>query len=253
MLESPSTSALLTDFDGTIAPIVADHSAAFPLPGATQVLTGLSERLAVVAVVSGRPASFLLDRLRDVGPLVRMVGHYGLEWVENGATFTSPEAETWRPVVASIVGQVRSVAPSGLEVEDKGISLTLHWRRAPERQVWARDFAEQTAVASGLQAQPGRMSVELRPPLRMGKGAAVERLAGQCTAVTFVGDDAADLDAFAALDAMALRGVKTITVAAADDESPDELVNAASMIVMGATGALDLLRQLASKLEDLGD
>src|SRR4051812_8239399 len=60
---APARTALLCDFDGTLAPIVDDPAAAGPLPGAVEVLARLSERLGLVAVVSGRPVSFLTAQL----------------------------------------------------------------------------------------------------------------------------------------------------------------------------------------------
>src|SRR5438128_1796911 len=69
-LAEPARAAILTDFDGTLAPIVDDPLAARPLPGAVDVLHRLAERFGVVGVVSGRPLDFLVGHLGDdVGDL----------------------------------------------------------------------------------------------------------------------------------------------------------------------------------------
>jgi trehalose 6-phosphate phosphatase len=63
-LEDPQRAAIVTDFDGTLAPIVDDPSESRPLPGAVDVLHRLSHRYARVGVVSGRPAGFIVEHLR---------------------------------------------------------------------------------------------------------------------------------------------------------------------------------------------
>src|SRR5213596_722348 len=59
----PERAAVVTDFDGTLAPIVTDPAAARPLAVVPDLLRRLAARFARVAVVSGRPAAFLLDHL----------------------------------------------------------------------------------------------------------------------------------------------------------------------------------------------
>lgn len=102
---SPGTSGILTDFDGTLAPIVGDPAAAEPLDGAVDVLHRLACRYALVAVVSGRPASFLADRLeladgnRQSGLLA--TGLYGLETAEGDRVTSHPDAPQWRGLCRS--------------------------------------------------------------------------------------------------------------------------------------------------------
>ena len=62
LTERPERAALFCDFDGTLAPIVADPADARPLPGATDVLGVLAGRYRLVAVVSGRPAESAILR-----------------------------------------------------------------------------------------------------------------------------------------------------------------------------------------------
>ena len=75
-LAAPDRAAILTDFDGTLAPIVEDPATAHPLPGAADVLERLAKRYAVVGVVSGRPVEYLRSRLGDG---LWLSGVYGLE------------------------------------------------------------------------------------------------------------------------------------------------------------------------------
>ena len=90
------------------------------------------------------------------------------------------------------------------------------------------------------------MVVELVPPGRPMKGAAVERISGEhgLEAVLYAGDDRADLDAFAALERLGAAGTVAIRVAVRGDETPSELVEAADVVCDGPAGLLGLLRTL---------
>jgi trehalose 6-phosphate phosphatase len=246
LLEDPATSAVLTDFDGTLAPIVPDPAAAVALPGVAETLDALARRFAVVGVVSGRPAAFLAERLRGAGPAVRLYGVYGLEWIEDGVVCRDPRAEPWRRAATEVADAARTAfAGEGVGVEDKGGSVTVHWRQAPEAGARVQDFTATWAARTGLSPQPGRMAVELRPPVPIDKGAVVEALARGSTAACFAGDDAGDLAAFAALDRLAETGTRAVRLAVADEESPPELVAAADLVVHGPAEALRLLQALA--------
>jgi len=248
LLDDPAASAVLTDFDGTLAPIVPDPATAAPLAGVPAVLAALTRRFALVAVVSGRPASFLAQRLAGAGPALRLFGAYGLEWIEHGTPHYAPEVEPWWAPVAQVVEAARvEFAATAVGVEDKGCSVTVHWRRAPGEAARARDFARGWAQRTGLTLQPGRMAVEFRPPVGIDKGVVVERLARGCAAACFAGDDAGDLAAFAALDRLALEGTRTVRIAVADEETPPELAAAADIVTAGPVEALALLRALATR------
>ncbi len=199
-----------------------------------------------MGVISGRPASFLADRLSSAGDRVRLVGVYGCEWVDQGAIRRAPEVEPWVGVASEILEAARKEAPRGLGIEDKGASVTLHWRSAPEAGEWATGFATEWAKRTGMLLQPGRRAVELRPPVGLDKGTAVEKLAAGCEAACFAGDDAGDLAAFEALDRLARSGAKTVRLAVADEESPPELAAAADIVVHGPREALAMLGQLAA-------
>jgi trehalose 6-phosphate phosphatase len=247
LLEDPAASAVLTDFDGTLAPIVPDPAEAYPLPEAPGVLAALALRFAVVAVVSGRPVSFLAQRLAAAGPAVRLFGAYGLEWLEDGALQRAPAAEPWRDAVAQVVSAAHSeFADEAVGIEDKGVSVTVHWRLAPDAAGRARDFAHAWAQRTGLVLQPGRMAVEFRPPVGIDKGEVVERLARGAAAAGFAGDDARDQPPIAALDRLALEGTRAVRLAVADEETPPELVAAADVVADGPGEALALLSALVT-------
>jgi trehalose 6-phosphate phosphatase len=261
LIAQPATSAIVTDFDGTLAPIVDDPAGARALEGTADLLALLARRYAVVAVVSGRSVSFLSERLFPVGQkapetwassigslgIVQLVGLYGLEWSEaDGTIIEAPGAGRWRSVVDQVASQLESAAPTGVEVENKGLAVTLHWRRAPEAAAWAADEVASLVADSGLRAHPGRMSVELRAPLDVDKGTATRRLIEGCSAACFLGDDIGDLPAFALLANLAgQEGMATVAVAVVDNESAPSVVEAADVVIAGPEEALSVLRWLA--------
>ena len=101
------------------------------------------------------------------------------------------------------MAEARAEAPAGVYVEPKGLTVTLHWRRAPDRKDWVLAFAERQHARHGLAVHPGRAERELRPPIDVDKGTVVRALAaehaGQLRAVAVFGDDMGDLPAFAAV------------------------------------------------------
>jgi len=244
--DRPGEAALFLDYDGTLAPIVDDPAAALPVPGVPDMLERLGARLSVVAVVSGRPVSYLEAALgRPSG--IHLAGLYGMEEIGgDGRLRRDPEAEAWRGRVADATEALARVAPPGVEVEAKGLSVTVHWRRAPGEEHWVRTTVAGAADRSGLRAQPGRMSVELRPPAAADKGTVVSRLGAGHSVVGCFGDDLGDLPAFEAVVALGRAGATTVTVAVVDAESAPEVVAMADLAVEGTEGAVALLEAIAS-------
>lgn len=245
-----SRCVLATDFDGTLAPIVDDPTQARPVPAAVDLLRRLAGRLALVGVVSGRPVRFLLQHLGPEPGALRLAGLYGLEWARaDGTVQVRPEAEPWAEAVDAATRAAQGDAPTGLGVEAKGLTLTLHWRGAPDTARWARSFSREAAEASGLVPHEGRSSVELRPPLDIDKGTVVAEWCRGLSAACFLGDDRADLAAFAALDRLAAEhAAEVVKVAVASPELPPELAASADLTVEGPDGAIALLEDLLGRL-----
>jgi trehalose 6-phosphate phosphatase len=240
---------LCLDFDGTLAAIVDDPVAARPLPGVTDLLARLAAHLGLVAVISGRPASFLQSVL--VSPTgVRLIGLYGLEEVGgDGRRILAPGAAPWEAVITDVVALARATAPAGIYVEPKGLTMTLHWRNAPGEADWVSAFVAQQSEARGLAVHSGRHELELRPPLAVDKGSVVRRLAAGFDAVAAFGDDIGDLPAFDALAELSTTGVAVARVAAVDAESPAVVADRADLVVEGPAGAVALLERLAQAWE----
>ena len=251
LLADPSQTGVFTDFDGTLAPIVDDPSSSVPLEGAVDALAAVARRVARVGVISGRPASFLLQHLGDVP--AALWGLYGLERVaqDDGGereVVASPEAEEWRAAVDRAAERLEGDVGERLWVERKGLTLALHFRRAPELEDLAREAAQEAADDTGLALHPGRMSFELRPQVTGDKGTALEEAASGLHAACFFGDDTGDLDAFEALDRLARdEGVATVKVGVRSEEAPADLLERADLVVDGPPGVVEVLRLLAEE------
>ncbi|GAA1980873.1 trehalose-phosphatase [Kitasatospora viridis] len=265
LLADPARALLALDFDGTLAPIVADPERAAAHPGAAAALAALAGRIGTVAVVTGRPAlaAVRLGGFADTPGLERLVvlGHYGAErW--DGATgrLTAPQVH---PGVAAVRAELPGLlaaldAPEGTWLEDKDRSLAVHTRRTAEPDALLerlRGPLAELAAAHGLAVEPGRMVVELRPP-GVDKGAALTGLVGEraAGAVLYAGDDLGDLAAFAAVERLRGAGLPGLLVASGPvtGEPPvREVAERADLVVPGPAGVVALLEGLARALEGL--
>ena len=254
LLRAPERAGVFSDFDGTLAPIVEDPSSSRPLEGAVDALSAVARRVARIGVISGRPASFLLRHLERAP--ISFWGLYGLERVaedDDGErrVVPSPEAEEWREAIEEAADSLEEQAGENLSVERKGLTVVLHFRRAPDLEDEARQAAEAAAESKGLAVHPGKMSFELRPPVTGDKGTVLEEAASGLGAACFFGDDTGDLAAFDALDRLAENeGMDTVKVGVRSEEAPDELLERADLVVDGPGGVLAVLRLLAGEQED---
>lgn len=260
LLAGPDRALIALDYDGTLAPIVADPTLARPHPAAAAVLRGLAERFGFLAVITGRPAEVVVDLADLAGgawpPRLVVFGRYGAERWAGGVTSgpgsaTHPGVAAARAEMFRVVESVRaSLGPpaEGIVVEDKGASLAVHTRRArdPEAALAAlRDPLAGLAARHDLRLEPGRLVLELRPP-GVDKGGALLAHAAECGArsVLYAGDDLGDLAAFDAIEVLRAAGVAGVTVAVASGETSAPEARA-DLVVAGPAGLLALLGALS--------
>ena len=158
-----------------------------------------------VGIVSGRPLYFLLDAVPVPG--LAYAGLYGLELALDGKREVDPQVLPFLPAVAEAAEAAAAAwSGTGVGVERKaGICLTLHYRQCEARRDEVNEFAEELADRLGLTALRTRMAIELRPPVAVDKGTAVDALIDGMAVGAFAGDDSGDLPAFDALRARRRR------------------------------------------------
>lgn len=247
----PARAAVLTDVDGTLAPIVARPEQAAVPERATAALRRLGGRYGLVGCISGRRA---LEARRLVGvDEIAYAGNHGLELLLPGEAeprldpaLAGREAEA----AAFLAGRAGALAAAGLRLEDKGPIQALHWRGA--EGTGAEDAARELAAeaeAEGLATHRGRKVLELRPDVPIGKDAAVDALLGAdgVEAAVYAGDDRTDLDAFRRLRELRADGELALAacVGVVSAEAPPGLAAGADLTVDGPEGWLAILEELA--------
>lgn len=198
---------LLLDFDGTLSPIVERADAAEMLPETRVALERLRRAPGVaVAVVSGRGLADVRERAALDG--VAYAGNHGMEIEGPGLERIHPEAVAARPALDRAAARVEAVLPQhpGVVLEDKGLSLTVHYRSAGDaaEPAVSRLVAAAVEGEDGLAVTRGKMVMEIRPRVDWHKGRAVAFLLEQMALpdgvpIVYLGDDTTDEDAFAAL------------------------------------------------------
>jgi trehalose-phosphatase len=233
----PGRAAVLLDFDGTLAEIVARPELARPVAGAAEAVRAVVARFGEVAVVSGRPTPDVRALLGVEG--VRYLGLYGLDEGAGVAALPPEVLDAARAAAAAV---------PGARVEEKGGSVAVHYRQATDAGAARATLAAALAgPPAGFEAIEGKMVVELVPAGRPRKDGAVRRVLDEArpAAVLYAGDDLADLEAFAELDRQAGNGIAVARVAVVGPETPDELMTAADVRVDGPAGMVRLLADLA--------
>jgi trehalose 6-phosphate phosphatase len=246
--EEPRSVAVLTDIDGTLAPIVPTPDMSEVPEEIKDLLRRLSERFLLVAGISGRKSEEALDLigLEDVV----YFGNHGFEILRDGEVEMIPEALPYLEKVQELENLAREeLAPQGAFVEEKGITASIHYRNAPpEVGEKCVEFARREGERLGLRITVGRGVVEARPPIRADKGTAVRTLIEEYSPerAMFLGDDTTDLDAFRELEKLREEGElqEILRIGVSSDEGPPEIETEADIVVDCVEGVTALLRQL---------
>ena len=211
--------ALFLDFDGTLVSLAAHPDDVRVSPRLKTLLGDLATAFdGAVAVVSGRPLDQLERLLAPVS--LPMAGIHGLEWRDaDGTRHTAVDQPAQLAACRDALAAFVEARP-GLYYEDKGVSLTLHYRGAPELAEACRAFfeAQHRALGETFELVPGKCVLELRPS-GYHKGTAVARLLDETPAFqgrtpVFIGDDVTDEDAFRSVNA---RGGHSVRVGSRDE------------------------------------
>lgn len=193
--------AYFLDVDGTLIDIAESPDAV----QVDQVLLDLIDRLShatggAVALVSGRSIS---DLQSLIGTLhVPLAGQHGLERRDAcGRLWMHAAPPATKCAIKETLAPVLKRHP-GLLLEDKGLTLALHYRKAPQLATYAQRLLSRlvSAADGGLELQHGKCVVEIKPAGRDKGGAVAEYLAEEpfrSRRPVFIGDDLNDEHGFA--------------------------------------------------------
>jgi len=250
----PARTAILTDIDGTLAPIVERPEQAAVPERASALLAALAERYRLVGCVSGRRAE---EAQRLVGvDSIAYAGNHGLELLLPGDTAPRPDPSLSgresgaADFLAGLDGG--ELGSLGLRTEDKGPIQALHWRGAADERAAESRAHEIAADAgrAGLEPHWGRKVLEVRPAGGGGKDTAVAALLGAdgVTAAAYAGDDRTDLDAFRRLRYLRENGQlsSALCVGVTSPEGPSEIAEESDLRVEGPEGWIAILESLAA-------
>jgi len=248
----PSRSAVLLDVDGVLAPIVQHPDDAHMPETTRRPLIEVAKRYGVVACVSGRRASDA-RRIVSLGSIAYL-GSHGSEVLRPGSIQPEMDRElqAWTRRVQDFAHEAfgEKLRLLRVRLEDKEAIAALHWRGVPDEddaEAAVREIAD-AAEAAGFTAHWGRKVLEIRPPVRIDKGAGIVALLRDTdlAAAIYVGDDVTDLDAFRGLTELVEMGRlgSAIRIGVRSDEGPPALGLQADVMVEGTDGVRELLKSL---------
>ncbi len=247
-LSSAQRVLLLLDYDGTLSPIAPRPELSKIPPETTAALTGLAaDRRFVLGIVSGRGLRDVRDRVGI--PNIIYAGNHGLEITGAGEPFIHPRAAMLRPALNRISAELESVLSdiAGVIVENKDLSLSVHYRLAeeaivPQVEQLFNEVVSQ-AAAEDFRITRGKMVFEVRPNVTWGKGHAIAKLMADCekdcgeaALPVFFGDDLTDEDGFEAVQAtngiaVFVGPARQATRAAYRVDSPREVGEALALLL----------------------
>lgn len=178
------------DYDGTLAPVVADPRLAHMRPLTRRLLVKVARRYPCV-VISGRANTDIVSLLAGV-PLSHVFSNHGYEaWAQDG-----PAAATVRTWIPTLANELRD--EPGVIVENKTYSVTIHYRLAQHRQTARRAIAKAVSGLTDVRLLGGDEAVNLLVRGAPDKGDALQRArrAFGCDTAIYIGNDATDETAF---------------------------------------------------------
>jgi trehalose 6-phosphate phosphatase len=243
---------LFLDIDGTLAPLHPDPTAVTITPALKDAIAKLAARFDVV-MISGRATD---DSRRIIGSdRVTYVGNHGSQFLHDGVESVLPAALAFLPRVQEIVvaALARFKAFEGIYVEDKGPSMSIHYRTVADRAAAERaidGFLDEQPAAKGLWLTKGKMVREVRPPLAITKGTALTAVVEErgLRAAVMLGDDTTDVDGFRAVSQLREAGaIHGLSVGVLSDGTPAELLATVDYTLAGTDAVERLLTWLAAQ------
>lgn len=215
--------ALFLDFDGTLAPLKQNPMDARIDTPTRETLARIAgnERI-VTTIISGRTVADLRSRI-GLDKLV-YAGNHGLEICGRQLSFVEPGAAARQAELHRLSGRLAATLDpvAGAVVENKGLTVSIHYRGAAVRELAKVEATVRALVSEAAQSfvvRPGKMAFEIVPQTGWHKGSAVlwinQHLGGGKVLSIYLGDDTSDEDAFGALPEGITVKVGSFTITAA--------------------------------------
>ena len=189
------------DFDGTLAPIVDAPARAEMRTRTRALLHKVASRFACV-VLSGRARQDVCQRLGGI-PVREVFGNHGLEpWHSSEALFL--QVREW----AAVLSEHLASRP-GVWIEDKGFSLSIHYRSCADPRRARKDALAVLAKLKGARILPGKLVYNVMPVSTLHKGIVFTAAMSyfKHDSALYVGDDQTDEDVFASCDGTRVMGI----------------------------------------------
>lgn len=213
LLENDRPKLLLFDFDGTLTPIAESPREARLSLETKALLQQLSEKKGVyLAIVSGRK---LDDIKAKIGlPNVIYGGNHGLEGEILGEKYSYPIPDKMLKSLKTIKEQFDLIAAKfkGVLVEDKGVTLSFHYRMAeeqliPEINSLINEVLQPYVTAGSVSVMVGKKVTDVSPKVNWNKGCFADLIVNKINGriktlpvVIIIGDDKTDENTFHKLE-----------------------------------------------------
>lgn len=240
---------LVSDVDGTLSSIVDVPDKARVTPRNLELLAALQAQLTLTAVISGRSAGDVYQRVGLPGLVY--IGNHGMERWQDGKVNVSAAAAAFRENLFAAAAEIEQSLVTGMRFEDKGATLSVHYRQAEDPEMVADKLAplmQAIAKKHGLHLTRGRKVFEFRPPVEIDKGTAFEELVKthRLEAAFYIGDDTTDVAVF--LAAQRLRAARKCLAYGLGVESrgtPQAVLTEADYLVREVAGVESFLDWLS--------
>ena len=189
--EFAATNVLVAfDFDGTLAPLVASPARARMRRTTMRLLRRLASLYPCI-VISGRARADVLARLAGI-PMRGVIGNHGAEPFEDSRR-TPKRVARWTPLLEQRLSRF-----PGVRIEDKGLSMAVHYRQSREKERARAAIVQAAAELGAVRITGGAQVVNILPKGSPHKGVALERARERlgCATAIYVGDDETDEDVF---------------------------------------------------------
>ncbi len=240
----PNQAFVVSDFDGTLSPIVSDPRSAVFEDGAIEALLTLVDRYKTVGILSGRSSDFIKSQIDWCGQKnelnakkLKIYGFYGNEEFSYDKDVLN--------LVASMADEFKHLLPASVYVEYKFISVTLHYRNDESQFNNVKAISDTILLKyTDFECLEGKKSIEIVPKTFRNKGDVIRDLLKTHQGGYYLGDDLGDIQAFKVLKANSNGTTCAVGVKSLD--TPNEVVETVDLLLEGTKQAVTFLRGLGA-------